>query len=106
MLGSTPFLNLVLMNRFLDGLFKSQFINEGERLKNMLIIQQNIYNEVAEIFVPEAIRIMTDKNFLNKLEGDFIPSFLFKLGNEVKLVDYLEKDQLNGISEAKRTQIK
>jgi hypothetical protein len=88
-------LNLILMNRFIDNLFKRTFINERERLRNMFLLQQAIFRPVAEIFLPNAIAILENDTLRRTDPNHFIPSDLLKFGNEDALIMYVNKTDLN-----------
>jgi hypothetical protein len=88
-------LNLILMNRFIDNLFKRTFINERERLRNMFLLQQAIFRPVAEIFLPNAIAILENDTLRRMDPNHFIPPDLLKFGNEDALIMYVNKTDLN-----------
>jgi hypothetical protein len=52
--------NMIFMNRFFDNLFQKTFINERQRIANMLVLQQKLYKTIAQVFIPRGIDILED----------------------------------------------
>lgn len=82
----TPYLNMLLMNRFYDKLFKKPFFNEREMIKCMMIIQQQIYINMADKFIPKAIEYLESKEMVENASL-MIDNEYLKIDNEHKLVE-------------------
>jgi len=80
-----PYLNMFLMNRFYDKLFKKPFFNEREMIKNMMMVQQSLYIKMADKFLPKAIEYLESKD-VSENHSLMIGNEWFKINCEHKLV--------------------
>ena len=98
---------LLMMNRFFDNLFKRTFINERERMKNMLLLQQILFRVSSEVLIPSAIDILENEDMRQENPQNLIDKDKFKMGDEIDLIFHLELEKkTGGFSYHKRLQLK
>jgi hypothetical protein len=88
--------NMILMNRFFDNLFKKTFINERQRIANMLVLQQKLYKTIAKVFIPRGINILEDPQMRQMWPADLIDrQEILKMGKEKELYFWMENEKQN-----------
>ena len=103
----SPFYTLLMMNRFFDNLFKRTFINERERMKNMLLLQQILFRVSSEVLIPSCIDILEDEAMRQENPENLIDKSKFKMKEEIDLIFHLELEKkTGGFTYHKRLQLK
>ena len=97
---------IIIMNRFFQGLYKRKFVNERQRMRNMLILLDLIVNPVAHTLIPTAISILECQTFTSLDKFAYHELEKFEEGNEHNLVEYLLNCEIEGMSVHKRRQLK
>jgi hypothetical protein len=88
--------NMILMNRFFDNLFKKTFINERQRIANMLVLQHKLYKTIAKVFIPRGIDILEDPQMRQISPDDLIDrKEILNTGKEKELYFWMENEKQN-----------
>ena len=90
------YVNMILMSRFFDNLFKKTFINERQRIANMLTLQQKLYKPIADVFIPKGIEILENEH-MRQMNPDLLISRteILKIGNEKELYFWIQNEKQN-----------
>ena len=86
-----PYVFLIVLNRFWDNLFKRVFLNERMRVRNMLALQEALYQKMNDNMIPIAIKILEDPEMEALGKEDLISTVYFDAGKEYELTSYLLK---------------
>ena len=62
MFNPTIYCSILLMSQFFSRLFREKFISERQRIGNMLMLQQRLFEVVAEICIPYSIAIIENED--------------------------------------------
>lgn len=78
------------MNKFWIAIFKKLFINDRIKVRNMLAMQEVLFNSVSMKFVPKFIKHITKEKLLDVTTENIIDRDMFSTGNEKTLLDFVE----------------
>ena len=83
---------LLLMTKFLTKYFYKIFLNENEKLQNMLQTQEIMYTNLSEKLLPVMIKYVSELSSINskKAENNKVTNELFKDKNEVEMMKKID----------------
>ena len=94
---------LILLNRFWTNLYKKKFLNERIRIRNMLAIQEILFQPMSEFVIKTEVELLEDETLKNCTEEELINRKYTNMGeDEYEMVihiigqslDLLRKKQL------------
>ena len=93
---------LILMTKYLTKYFYNEFLNENEKMQNLLLTQEVVFTNLAKIFLPVLINIIKGVGFVDcqPASGDLLTPELF---NDDKTVELMAR--IPQIQEARDKQV-